>query len=159
MNRRFALWLTAAGLLVIGFTLSTCHGAETKKLHPEPPLTAPNSATRTTIDRDSVAPTARLGRLKLRGYGATFREVTRIYRELDAAGELDHDCPDLISLQILERLQAERPQEFAQLRAGADWAAILDIIMQVIDKIIELLERFDWLSAVHDTGTMLQLTA
>jgi len=77
-----------------------------------------------------------------RQLGLTFRNVRRVVKEMDAAGELDRDNPDGIAVQVLERLIQEKPAEFQKVTADRDWASFFDAFLAFLEKILPIIMQF-----------------
>jgi|GEM_PF-5530767 len=175
------LRILLAGALLVGFLLHCCNADETRSLTPQRPALSPHwpvaadtIATVTDVRLPHIAAEAeatrtRIGRLERKRLGLTRGNIRRMINELETAGRLDPDIPELTAFEVFEEVLERNAAELAKVKAVSserDWEAFLDAIFAIIEKLIELFERFEWLSSAaygmpawHDPPPTLQLAA
>ncbi len=103
--------------------------------------TVPVSATVEEGEAEPEEVSRRFLRKQRRAMGATFGNVFRIMREMDAAGELEGKESSIVAIEVFERLMDEAPEAFEQ-SPGIDpdtWARILELIMQLLEILVPIL--------------------
>jgi hypothetical protein len=139
MKRALIVCAAPLAVAVLLLVADLAYGQSTTVVIPEPTTPTPSAAKAVSAAKVSGPLRDVLQRRRL---GVTFVNVARIVREMDAAGELDRDQPDGIALQVLARLQAENPEEFAKVMADRDWASFFDALLAFLEKMIPIFMQF-----------------
>jgi len=79
---------------------------------------------------------AGLTRRQRRKLGLTFRNIRKVAKELNAAGELSPDRT-VASAQVLAVLTEENPRAFEEEAAAIDWDSLLDFIERLMSIIMK----------------------
>jgi len=81
-----------------------------------------------------------IGVIQRRKLGLTKQQVQAELVELHRAGQVEGQAVDVLALTVLARLRKKNPAAFCEAeKAGADWEAILEFMVQLIEMLLPLI--------------------